>query len=101
MLGSIRTNQLSLEDNERQFLGYYERLDDEGKLADIGKATPGSDAPVGDEWRAFTNTEASRRRDDFLVHDIVPDKRVQFKGAVLSTNRWGMRDRDYTLAKDA
>ena len=36
-----------------------------------------------------------RETDDNLIVELVPSTTIEFNGAQLSTNRWGMRDRDY------
>jgi D-alanyl-lipoteichoic acid acyltransferase DltB (MBOAT superfamily) len=95
---ALRANRLNEQDTERQFLGYYEKLDDEGRLADVGRSEA-PEAPNDDEWHGFVSSAAFRSRPDFVVRDIVPEQHVRFKGAMLSTNRWSMRDGDYTLAK--
>ena len=38
-------------------------------------------------------------RDDFMFGDLRPDAHIVFKEQPLTTNRWGMRDRDRLLAK--
>jgi hypothetical protein len=51
------------------------------------------------DWVPLSETPAWSRRDDFVAAGLTPSTRVTFHGATLTVNRWGMRDRDRTLAK--
>jgi hypothetical protein len=52
-------------------------------------------------WVALSSTEAYRARHDFLHGDLRPNAHIVFMDQPLTTNRWGMRDRDRELAKPA
>ena len=47
------------------------------------------------EWVALRDTEAIRPTNDNLILELTPSTTIDFNGTQLSTNRWGMRDRDY------
>jgi hypothetical protein len=84
---------LSLRDERMLTRGYYEDLGDMARfnpqLADLYKGRPA-------DW--FRNW-ATHRTGGFPSHDLLPSRRVIYKGEVMTTNRWGMRDRDYEKAK--
>jgi hypothetical protein len=46
-------------------------------------------------WVAIRDTEAIRPTDDNLIMELVPSTTINLNGTWLTTNRWGMRDRDY------
>ena len=50
-------------------------------------------------WKGLDDTNISRRTGDFLEFELVPNTHELVNGVMFSTNRWGMHDRDYTLAK--
>jgi hypothetical protein len=96
-LTSNRLNDLDLAIQRR---GYYEDIEE----ANIGRgqAKPNTDGgQQGDiekhrgpeKWVLLTN--------DFMHSKIKPLYRGSFKGKRFSTNRWGMRDRDYEQKKPA
>ncbi|MDQ3006188.1 MAG: hypothetical protein M3R47_12505, partial [Chloroflexota bacterium] len=47
------------------------------------------------EWVSLRDTEAVRLTNDNLILELTPSMAIDFNGTRLSTNRWGMRDRDY------
>jgi len=48
----------------------------------------------------IVETEAARRvPDTFVGRELLPDKSVVFLGKKFTTNRWGMRDQDYSKRK--
>jgi hypothetical protein len=89
LLTALREDQLNGGDMDRQRRGYYEELDDVRANQiqwDRGQVA----APPNWETKALY-----RDRDDFLLREMVPSKSAVTSGALMSTNRWGMRDRDY------
>jgi lysophospholipase L1-like esterase len=46
-------------------------------------------------------TQAGRRREDFMGVELVASQRIVSGAAIISTNRWAMRDREYDMAKPA
>jgi len=56
-----------------------------------------SKRPAG--WDSFQDTAGWRQRPDFLDGEVRPNLEMSFKGAMLRTNSWGMRDREYALDK--
>jgi hypothetical protein len=97
LVGSLQSPALNELDTELQHRGYYEGLDDSGRLsAELWQVQVS--APPG--WAAIQDTEAYEVRSDFAFVGLHPDvEGAIVKGAPFSTNRWGMRDRDYTMEK--
>jgi D-alanyl-lipoteichoic acid acyltransferase DltB (MBOAT superfamily) len=92
-VASLQRSTLNTRDAALQHRGYYEKLDNESRMsAELWNTQARQPA----NW---ANNEAYRARDDFMLGDLRPDAHVVFKGQPLTTNRWGMRDRDRLLAK--
>jgi D-alanyl-lipoteichoic acid acyltransferase DltB (MBOAT superfamily) len=91
-LADLTVNRLS--DREAVLLqrGYYEDLVGvdrfNAQLWEIYSKRPS-------DWPSIMETEVVREAGDSLIFELVPSKTISFHGAELSTNRWGMRDRDY------
>jgi hypothetical protein len=96
-IDSLKVTTLSARDAELLHKGYYERLDNPSRLStqlwDAYRTRP-------PEWRAGPRTvKLYQDRSDFLLGELRPSVNVMYHGAPLSTNRWGMRDRDYGREK--
>jgi hypothetical protein len=95
VLAVLSTDAVGGRDAMRAVEGYYERLN-EGNV----QAIPFLDHPqsprndLGGRYAAMT-----RPRRDLLETELIPGWQGEFAGAAISVNRWGMRDRDRTLAK--
>jgi len=50
-------------------------------------------------WKRLIETDAVRHRKDFLRYELLPDVDLMFRDQKMSTNRWGMRDREYQKQK--
>ena len=104
-LGSIRDAARSLEpnhaDREAGSGGYYEGLiegvdDPKGARSELTLRLLGK--PV--EWVRFQAAEVARPTvRDFLQFELKPDLDQVVFGGHFTTNRHGMRDRDYAVAK--
>ncbi|MBX3703146.1 MAG: hypothetical protein KF822_05180 [Steroidobacteraceae bacterium] len=95
-VAALHTTGLNVRDAELQHRGYYEQLDVRARLATQDLDQPGARR---DEWQDLPSTGVLRLRDDFLERDLLPARSVVWNGNAFSTNRWGMRDRDYELEK--
>jgi hypothetical protein len=95
---STREIRLSGHDVDMVERGYYEQLlnvqNFNSQLWEVYASWPV-------DWSRLEDTGALRRTGDFLFQDLVPDKEIHFRNADLSTNRWGMRDRDYDKQRPA
>lgn len=94
VIGELRDPHfLNAPDQRLLNRGYYENLMDASrfnpKLAELYKDRPAD----WNQCRAVRNTGG------FPATELMPSQRVLFNGAMMSTNRWGMRDRDYEKSK--
>lgn len=91
-LADLTENRLS--DREAVLLqrGYYEDLVGvdrfNSQLWEIYTKRPS-------DWPTIMETDVARETGDNLIFELVPSTTITFQGAELSTNRWGMRDREY------
>jgi hypothetical protein len=96
--GSLQRSTLSARDAALQHKGYYENLDNASRqsaqLWDMGAQRPA-------HWGSLGAVGAYRVRDDFLGGELPENIRVNFLDKPLSTNAWGMRDRERQLQKPA
>ena len=94
----LRSGALSKGDAEMLQRGYYERLTNANPLNSqlwaVYATRPGTGARIID-------TEAARLTGDFLYSELVASTAIDFLGRPFTTNRWGMRDRDYELRRPA
>jgi hypothetical protein len=92
-VASLQRTTLNAHDKALQHRGYYEKLDNESRMSaqlwDIRAKKPAG-------WE---KNDAYRVRDDFMRGDLRPNAQIVFMDQPLTTNRWGMRDRDRLLAK--
>jgi D-alanyl-lipoteichoic acid acyltransferase DltB (MBOAT superfamily) len=95
-LASLQTTGLNARDLAMQHRGYYEQLDVRAQL----------DAPVDARgrkkdatWQDLSQLEVLNERHDLMLRDLRPSRHTMWNGNAFSTNRWGMRDRDYSEAK--
>jgi acyl carrier protein len=97
-VGSLQRSTLNVRDAALQHKGYYEKLDSASRMSanlwEIQEARPA-------HWLGLHTTVAYRARSDFLRGELEPGASVVFLGQPLTTNRWGMRDRDRSKAKPA
>jgi len=47
------------------------------------------------DWVSIRDTAAVRMTNDDLILELTPSTMIDFNGTQLTTNRWGMRDKDY------
>ena len=96
LLASLQETRLNARDQAQLERGYYESL-----LAN-NSVTSGMFGQQGKKpanWVGIYETEAVKLRDDERLWELLPEVDIEFKNARLRTNRWGMRDRDYTMTK--
>jgi D-alanyl-lipoteichoic acid acyltransferase DltB (MBOAT superfamily) len=89
-------NRRSAEQFQR---GYYENLLDVGRFNDelwnVYQRMP------KDFVRSLATLGLSHRTGDEQDYELQPLAEGRFVGAIVSTNRWGMRDKDYAQARPA
>jgi D-alanyl-lipoteichoic acid acyltransferase DltB (MBOAT superfamily) len=91
----LQEDRLSSRDAAMMDRGYYENLLGVDKfnsqLWEVYMKRPHN-------WPSI-DTVAANRTNDFLGYELRPLAAVDYRGAPLHTNRWGMRDQDYTQNK--
>lgn len=96
-LDALHATGLNARDSAVQHRGYYEQLEVRG--------TPNSQVLdiVGTraQWQDLGSLGIIHERSDLMLRELLPLKRVEWNGHQFSTNRWGMRDRDYERDKPA
>jgi lysophospholipase L1-like esterase len=95
-VASLQHSTLNAHDAALEHKGYYEKLDNASRMSMQLWSTQ---AQKPAHWVGFNETEALRERSDFLRGDLRPGARIIFMDQPLTVNRWGMRGRDYALAK--
>lgn len=92
LMGDLTANRLSEREAALLQQGYYEDLVGvsrfNSQLWEIYTKRPS-------DWVSFRDTAAVRLTNDDLILELVPSTTIDFNGTWLTTNRWGMRDRDY------
>ena len=92
----LRSAQLSARDARLLERGYYEDLTHgirfSPELRDMYMVKP-------PDWVDLPYSDVIRNTEDFFLWELIPSEKHTFKRATLTTNRWGMRDRDYAKAK--
>ena len=94
LIRDLTANRLSDQEAALLQRGYYEDLVGvnrfNSQLWEIYTKRPS-------DWPTITETEAARQTNDNLIVELVPSTTINFHGAKLSINSWGMRDREYEL----
>jgi hypothetical protein len=111
LIARIHNDVLNARDMTQQRRGYYEELDvgqmdnrrwRQAKMAQVGQAgqlaTRWGEAEMSDGWDDGKKV-FYRDRSDFLLREIVPSVSTILGGAPITSNRLGMRDREYQKAK--
>lgn len=92
LISSLTTDRLSEREAALLQRGYYEDLVGvsrfNSELWEIYSKRPTN-------WVAIRDTKAIRFTNDNLITELAPSVTIDFNGTQLTTNRWGMRDRDY------
>ena len=91
-VADLTSNRLSAREAAQLQRGYYEDLigvnQFNSQLWDIYSKRPS-------DWPTLTETSAARYTNDNFIVELVPSTTINFHGAKMSINRWGMRDSDY------
>lgn len=91
-LTTLKGSYMTEEEADLLLRGYYENLTEvsqmNSQLWEIYSKRPA-------EWPLIQETAAARLTDKFISMELQPLTRINFHGAPLSINKWGMRDRDY------
>ncbi|HWB53727.1 MAG TPA: hypothetical protein VG722_06025, partial [Tepidisphaeraceae bacterium] len=98
LFSSLQNPRPTEVDEDALVRGYYENL------MDISRSNPQLEQLLKQrpaDWQHLEDTDIVRFTGDFRYHELVPSKRVVINGQTITTNSWGMRDREYTLEKPA
>ena len=99
ILDSTRSPELNRAEREANAGGYYEGLiggDVEGSRSELTMTILGKPS----DWTRFSAANVARQiDDDFLLFELKPNLNRTLFGQPFTTNRHGMRDREYTVAK--
>ncbi len=95
-LYDVKRPHLSKWETSRLQRNYYERLVRSGWFT-----SQALDAQIRPCYYddLIEHTSAAEATGDFLKLRLLPEKQALFLGQSFTTNRWGMRDKDYTKAK--
>ena len=92
VIADLKVARLSDRDSRLLVRGYYENLIGinifNSELWEIYTKKPS-------DWPLIQDTELARFTKDFYILEMVPSKSILYHGERFSTNRWGMRDKDY------
>ncbi|HEX9728998.1 MAG TPA: SGNH/GDSL hydrolase family protein [Gemmatimonadales bacterium] len=98
LIESLQHQRLNRQDQAALERGYYENL----LAADATNPelwSRYSKRPL--DWRNLFETDIARPTTDWRGLEMVPSSEILYKGAMLTTNQWGMRDREYEQARSA
>ncbi|MEZ5289382.1 MAG: SGNH/GDSL hydrolase family protein, partial [Vicinamibacterales bacterium] len=99
MADAVRTMQatgLNARDLTLQHRGYYEQLDVRAQL-DTPVTADGRKRDAS--WQTLDQLGLLNERHDLMLRDLKPSRRTTWNGQQFTTNRWGMRDQDYSRDK--
>jgi len=92
LISDLTVNRLSDRDAALLQRGYYEDLVGvnrfNSELWEIYTKRP-------TDWVSIRDTAAIRLTNNDLILELAPSTTIDFNGSRLTTNRWGMRDKDY------
>ncbi len=92
LITDLASNRLSDQEAALLQRGYYEDLVGvnrfNSQLWEIYTKRPSN-------WVSIRDTAAVRMTNDNLILELAPSTTIDFNGTRLTTNRWGMRDKDY------
>src|SRR5262249_3965749 len=87
---SLKKDRLNEIDVNARTRGYYEELDVSRQDVAVKLALEGTTWPA---------TKLHKGRDDFMIHEPIPNAKVPFRGTIFEFNSQGMRGPPYLPAK--
>lgn len=95
-LATLDTNRPNRYDEDLMEKGYYENL------MDVERANPAlgelyNQRPA--DWKGLHETDALIPVNDFRLKELAPSRTTKLSTWTATTNRWGMRDREYEYEK--
>ncbi len=96
VIASLQESRFNERDAELLDRGYYEGLLETGRFTtQLWEAK----LEMPKDWAPLTQSGLVRNTGGMMRYELVPSHEMTYHRAPLSTNRWGMRDRDYEKAK--
>jgi hypothetical protein len=96
-LRSLQLTGLNARDSALQSRGYYEQLDVRGQLNE--RLLDALDSRNARRTPLASTGLLNERARDMLTRELNPSMHVVWNGKEVTTNRWGMRDQEYTREK--
>ena len=98
VLSALTTQKLNRQDSVTQIRGYYENL-----MVNKSMTSSLAFSEVGrpEDWVNITETANVGPAKGIMGRPLLPNLDTVHKGGEFRTNRWGMRDREYTRKKPA
>ena len=94
-VASVKSDQLNQLDRALQERGYYEGLLNTESFTNALWNV--HQRP--DNWEGVTTAGVSRETGDLMTRELIPSTQARLKQVRFTTNRWGMRDREYEQQK--
>lgn len=98
VLAAVAGDTLNRRDADRRVAGYYDRLIDREGFGGRAAEERGSDP---DDPEVFNASPLAASAEGPLRYELAASAEETFQDALVTTNRWGMRDREYALEKPA
>jgi hypothetical protein len=95
---SLRQDRLNKKDRELADRGYYEGLLDQ---KDFTSPLWAARAQKPGDWEPIWLSDMASQNNDLLWYELKASYTGRFKRAPFTTNRWGMRDKEYDKEKPA
>jgi len=93
---NIRETRLNARDQALLERGYYQQLTNVNRMS-----SQLWEIYMNDQAAATSTETGERKRADYLGYELIPSTSFDAHDAHYETNQWGMRDKDYALAKPA
>ena len=93
---SVQETRLNKRDQDLADRGYYEGLMSTSYTSQLSWAEE-TQRPAN--WKATMNSESVQPGEGMLVYELIPSFDGIVKEAPFKTNRWGMRDKEYSREK--
>lgn len=88
-------NDLNEEDEDAQFEGYYDEILQSNNLSSQLWSKDRNKDNV--DWEIMGETAIAQELDNMLIDGMKPSESIVFKKEQLTSNQWGMRDKNYEL----
>ena len=97
-VASLQETRLNDRDQAMEERGYYEGLMDNRSYTSQLSWSQQNKSPK--DWKPIMETDLVRSGEGVIVYELVPSLDREFKEVPFRTNKWGMRDKEYSKEKD-